>query len=280
MKNVLIIMLMACSSVVNAQDSTAKKTDSIPSIDTIRVGGIVIVKKPGSNSHSIKIETNTAPKKLKNVTTNWWMIDIGFSGLRDLTEYATSEARAFMPNAGSTPINKGDFALRNTRISNFNLWIFMRKHNIAAHVLNLKYGVGIESNNYFYKTPLTYVDGPNPYVKRDNVSFSKNKIVASYLTVPIMLNINTSPYSKKRGLEISAGISGGVLYRARQKQESEERGKQKLKTDFNFQRFKLALVGELGVGPLKFYGSYALTPLHQYGVEQLPYNVGIRLGNL
>ena len=283
MKKLFIIMLMACSGATYAQqDSTVNKKDSTStsSADTIRVGGIVIVKKPGTNSRTININPSSTPKKLKNVSTNWWMIDIGYSGLRDLTDYASNEARDFMQNAGSTPINKGDFALRNTRISNFNLWIFMRKHNIAAHVLNLKYGVGIESNNYYYKTPITYVDGATPYVKRENISFAKNKLVASYLTVPLMLNINTSPNSKKKGLQLSAGVSGGVLYRARQKQESQERGKQKVKTDFNLERFKFALVGELGVGPLKFYGSYALTPLHQFGLDQMPYNVGIRLGNL
>jgi hypothetical protein len=155
----------------------------------------------------------------------------------------------------------------------------MRTHNLSRHVLNLKYGFGIESNNYFYKTNLTYVDGANPYVIRDNVDFSKNKLVASYLTVPLMLNINTAPNERRKALQISAGVSTGLLYRARQKQISDDRGKQKQSTNFNLERWKMSLVGELGLGPVKFYGSYALTPLHRYGVEQLPYNVGIRLGN-
>lgn len=296
MKKIFMLMFLACNGVAFAQKTINETRDTIPTVnekteknvienvlknaDTIRVGGMVIVKNAPAEKNSISISLNKTPRKLKNVTTNWWMIDIGFSGVNDLTDYASSAAKAFMPNAGSTPINAGDFSLRSSRVSNFNLWIFLRKHNIASHVLNLKYGVGIEGNNYFYKTPLTYVDGSNPYVKRDNISFTKNKLVASYLTVPLILNINTAPYSAKKGLELSAGISGGILYRSRQKQESQERGKTKQKTDFNLERFKLALVGELGVGPLKFYGSYALTPLHKYGVEQMPYNVGIRLGNL
>lgn len=268
-----MIMLMACNVTAFAQqDSTTKAPD------TIRVGSIVIVTKAPAGQHTVSLSSSRPSKKLKNITTNWWMIDIGFSGVKDKTDYTSAEAKAFMPNAGSTPINAGDFSIRSTRVSNFNLWIFMRKNNIANHVLNLKYGLGIESNNYFYKTSLTYVDGANPYVKRDNISFSKNKLVASYLTAPIMININTAPYSAKKGLEISAGISGSVLYRSRQKQESQERGKTKQKTDFNLERFKLAFVGELGIGPVKFYGSYALTPLHRNGVEQMPYNVGFRLG--
>lgn len=268
----IISILMVCSSVAYAQQDSTKKE-----IDTIRVGGIIIVKKEGKANPSITI--SSSPKKLKNITTNWWITDIGFSGIRDLTDYASIEAQAFMPNAGATPINAGDFALRSTRISNFNLWIFMRKQNMLKHVLNLKYGLGIESNNYFYKSPLTYVDGPNPYIKRDNITFSKNKLVANYLTVPLMLNINTAPNSKRRGIELSAGVSAGLLYRSRQKQKSAERGTQKQRSDFNLERFKVAVVGELGIGPVKLYGSYSLTPLHKYGVEQMPYNIGIRLAN-
>ena len=294
MKRIFILLLMACSSSVFAQQSPIKKTiDTLPNVivetetvvidnifknaDTIRVGGIVIVKKEGKGNPSITF--SSTPKKLKNITTNWWIVDIGFSGVRDLTDYASSEARAFMPNAGATPINANDFSLRSTRISNFNLWIFMRKQNMIKHVVNLKYGLGIESNNYFYKTPLTYIDGPSPYVMRDNISFSKNKLVANYLTVPLMLNINTAPNSKKRGLDLSVGVSAGLLYKSHQKQKSEERGKQKQRTDFNLERFKVALVGELGIGPVKFYGSYSLTSLHKYGVEQMPYNIGIRLAH-
>lgn len=275
MKKLFIIMLMACSGTTFAQQDSTKKE-----ADTIRIGGIVIVKKEGEKNQSIKLSPFTAAKKNKNVTTNWWMIDIGFSGVRDLTDYTSAEAKAFMPSAGATPINAGDFSLRTTRVSNFNLWIFMRKHNILKHVLNLKYGLGIESNNYFYKSSLTYVDAPTSYVMRETISYSKNKLVTNYLTVPLLLNINTSPNSKKKGLEISAGISGGLLTKAYQKQKSDERGKQKQHKDFNIERFKVALVGELGIGPVKFYGSYSLTPLHKYGVEQMPYNVGFRLGNL
>jgi hypothetical protein len=41
----------------------------------------------------------------------------------------------------------------------------------------------------------------------------------------------------------------------------------------------LAYVGELGLGPVKIFGSYAMTPLHKYGLEQYPYTLGIRFSN-
>ncbi len=263
------------------EDTTVKKGEPTEEGDTIRVGSIIIIKRGTNKSKDYDENDNNQTYKHRrykkdNVNTNWFVVDFGYSGYNDQTSYNSQEAQEFIPNAGNPPVNKGDFAIRGARISNFNLWFFMQRRNIYKHVLNLKYGFGIENNNYYYKTPITYVDGGNPYVIRDSVSFSKNKLAADYFTVPIMININTNPNSRHGGLNLSFGISAGYLYSARQKQKSDERGKQKHKTDFNLESWKVAYIGELGLGPVNFYGSYSITPLHQYGVEQMPYNVGIR----
>jgi hypothetical protein len=154
----------------------------------------------------------------------------------------------------------------------------MQRLSVVKSVVNLKYGLGIESNNYFLKTGITYVDGADVYTTDKGSVFSKNKLVANYLTVPLMVNINTNPSKVKKGFQISAGVSGGYLIGARQKQKGAT-GMDKNKTDFNFEQFKLAYVGELGLGPVKLYGSYSMTPLHKYGLNQFPYTVGIRFGN-
>ena len=31
-----------------------------------------------------------------------------------------------------------------------NIWLFMQRLNMIQHVVNLKYGFGLELNNYFY----------------------------------------------------------------------------------------------------------------------------------
>jgi hypothetical protein len=120
------------------------------------------------------------------------------------------------------------------------------------------------------------VDGGTVYVKRDDILFSKNKLAADYFTAPIMLNFSSNPNSRNGGLQLSVGVSAGLLYSARQKQKSDERGKQKDKTDFNLDRWKLAYVAEVGLGPVKLYGSYAINTLHKYGVDQYPWTAGIR----
>ena len=95
-----------------------------------------------------------------------------------------------------------------------------------------------------------------------------------------MLHVNTTPGNKK-GFSFSAGVSAGYLVGSRNKQKSAERGKQKYKGDFDLSPFRTALIGELGIGPVKLYGSYSLNTLHESytKLEQYPFAVGIRFSN-
>ncbi len=282
-------------TIVKPNEAETSKTDSLKiGEDTLKMGGLIIVGKGisegiGKLGKAIegvdlkKVGEVAADvlkkKKPKKVSTNWFVYDIGFAGYNDNTNYATSAAQAFVKPAGSVPASKGDFALRTSRVSNFNLWFFMQRVSIIESVLNLKYGLGIESNNYFFKTGITYVDDISVYTTRGGVNeLSKNKLVANYLTVPVMLNINTNPMKGKKGLQFSAGVSGGYLSSARQKQKGPG-GTDKTKSNFNLEQFKLSYVAELGLGPVKLYGSVASNPMHQYGLEQVPYTLGLRFSN-
>lgn len=282
-------------TIVKPNEAETGKTDSLKTgEDTLKMGSLMIVGKgisEGMNKLGKAIEgvdlkkiAETAAdvlkkKKPKKVSTNWFVYDIGFAGYNDNTNYATSAAQAFVKPAGSVPASKGDFALKTSRVSNFNLWFFMQRVSIIESVLNLKYGLGIESNNYFFKTGITYVDDISVYTTRGGVNeLSKNKLVANYLTVPVMLNINTNPMKGKRGFQFSAGVSGGYLSSARQKQKGPG-GTDKTKSNFNLEQFKLSYVAELGLGPVKLYGSVATSPMHQYGLEQVPYTLGLRFSN-
>ena len=286
------VIKMGNITVVKAPEDSTNK--SAKSQDTLRVNDqIFIIGNGVAKSFDKLIEQgfkdvnvdkigytikNTFKKKPKKISTNWFVFDIGFAGVNDQTDYSSIEAQNFLMPASSVPNRAGNYALRTSRVSNFNLWFFMQRLSVVKSVVNLKYGLGIESNNYFYKTGITYVDGPDVYTTDKGNIFSKNKLVANYLTVPLMVNINTNPTKGKKGFQISAGVSGGYLIGARQKQKSAS-GMDKNKTDFNLEQFKLAYVGELGLGQFKLYGSYSMTPLHKYGLNQLPYTVGVRFSN-
>ncbi len=286
------VIKMGNITVVKApEDSTNKSTKSQ---DTIRINDQVFIigngiaksidKMIDEGFKDVDVKKigytlkNTFKKKPKKVSTNWFVFDIGFAGVNDQTDYSSNEAQNFFLTNSGVPNRAGNYSLRTTRVSNFNIWFFMQRLSVVKSVVNLKYGLGIESNNYFYKTGITYIDGPEVYTIDRGSIFNKNKLVANYLTVPLMVNINTNPSRGKKGFQVSAGVSGGYLIGARQKQKSAS-GMDKNKTDFNLEQFKLAYVGELGLGPVKLYGSYSMTPLHKYGLNQMPYTVGVRFSN-
>ena len=154
----------------------------------------------------------------------------------------------------------------------------MQRLNLIDHVVNLKYGLGIELNNYRYRENIKFQDSKNPLVIMDNVDYKKNKLAADYLTVPLMLNFNFTP-NKKNGFGFSVGASLGYLYSARQKTISDDFGKKKDREDFDLKDWKVSYVGEVSLGFVRLYGSYATESIFKNALDHTPYNVGLRLSS-
>ena len=199
---------------------------------------------------------------------------MGVNQFNDNTNYAQAVAQGFL-GAGA---NEDWFDLRNGKSINVNIWFFMQRVNLIEHVVNLKYGLGLELNNYRYSENIKYQKTSTPLVVMDNVNYRKNKLAADYLTVPMMLNFNFTP-NRQHGFGFSAGASAGYLYAARQKTISKDFGKKKDKEDFELRKWKISYIAELSLGIVKFYGSYATQSMFEKGLDQTPYNIGIRLSN-
>jgi hypothetical protein len=292
----LAIVLPGLQSIAQT-DSTKVADSSIAVIknDTIRIGNILIIKKGDrsktDDDHETTVTMGRRTERPKNskVSTNWGVLDLGFANYDDQTNYAG--AGSYLVNKpGSPALGAGDFKLRTGKSINVNFWFFMQRLSLAKNYVNLKYGLGIELNNYRYKSAISYREnGEIPYsggmqtssafVFRDSISFSKNKLAADYLTVPFMLNFNTNPYSSNKGLNISLGVSGGYLYSQRNKQVSDQRGKEKNKGEYDLEKFKFSYVAELGLGPVKLYGSYSPKSIYENSLDIRPYNVGFRFSN-
>ena len=275
MKRMFILLAGCCFALTSlAQtDTTGKPTQA----DTIRVGGMIIIKKgkpEGETDHNeIRIHRRKTDYKPSNVSTNWLIFDLGFANYNDKTNYASAEAQQFAP--GST---SNWFDLRTGKSVNVNIWIFMQKLNAIKHVVNLKYGLGLETNNYRYdETRLKYLKKPTMVVL-DSLNHAKNKLAADYITIPFMLNFNFTP-RREEGFGFSAGVSAGYLYSSRQKFKGGQAGKDKNRGNFDLEPWKLSYIAELQLGPVKFYGSYASKSMFKKGLDQTPYNVGIRFSN-
>jgi hypothetical protein len=271
-------MLCAAILVAGAAFAQADTTTNRGS-DTIRIGNITIIKKKKNGNDSTFTGSTTEIKttrKGNKSNTNWWIVDLGFANLRDETVYGSAAANSYLRTPPGGPFTEEDLNLHTGKTTNVNLWFFMKRQNLAKQYLNLKYGLGLEMFNYRYETNISYHKSPS-YIYRDTVDFSKNKLYAGYLSVPLMLNVNTTP--GKKGLSFSAGVSAGYLVGSRNKQISGERGKQKTKGDFDLEKFRVAYIGEVGLGPVRLFGSYSTTPLHEKGLKQYPYSFGLRFSN-
>lgn len=270
--------------------TTKAQSDTLPGHepDTIKVGNFIIIKKDkkqnpdqsGKTDINISItpgQNNYPSYKRKTLSTNWLILDLGFANLRDKTDYGSSAATTYLHSNGGAAFTKDDMKLNTGKSSNVNLWFFMQKLNLTHQVLNLKYGLGLEMYNYRYDNNISYHKDP-AYIFRDSVDFSKNKLYAGYITVPFMININATP-GKRNGFSFSAGISAGYRIGSKNKQVSDERGKQKIRGDFDLEPWRFAYIAEMGIGPVRIYGSYSINPLHQSGLVQYPYAFGLRLSN-
>jgi hypothetical protein len=228
-----------------------------------------------------KIEIAKEPKKLKNVTTNWFSFDLGYANYRD-----ESEQMAYLMMYPSLPYNKywvnsNSLKLDNRKSSNFNIWIVQQKLNVYQHKINLKYGVGFEMFNFRFEQPISFRNEPGKTVFMDDINFTKNKLFVKYLTVPVQLNFQPNPYNRK-GFYASIGLSAGYLVDARNKQISPERGKQKYDGTFELNNLRFATIGELGIGGIRLYGSYGSINLfdkNQSHFSFFPYALGLRFSN-
>jgi hypothetical protein len=262
-----------------SQDSTKQKSpDSThqQKTDTIKIGGMIIIRsgdKSDSSKRHISISGRPDRNRNANVQTNWFIVDLGFANYSDNTAYLNTAASGFT-GAG---VGEEQLKLRTGKSVNVNFWFFMQKLNITKHVLNLKYGLGLELNNYrFDDEQVQFQENPTQVVlNKDWKGFAKNKLAADYVTVPIMLNVNLTP-GRRKGFGLSGGISGGYLYSSRQKIK-DGGDNDKIHDDFNLRKWKLSYIGELSLGPVKLYGSYAMKSMFEKGLDQTPYNVGVRL---
>jgi len=269
------------------------KKDTFLSVndDTVRLGRLNIIKSQDSNNKkdwesmiedgdfdNTRISIERAPKKLKNVTTNWFSFDLGYANYRDespqkMADFSLPYSKYF--------VNSSSLKLDNRKASNFNIWIVQQKLNLYQHKINLKYGVGFEMFNFRFEQPVSFRNEPDKTVFIDDVNFTKNKLFVKYLTVPVQLNFQPNPYSRK-GFYASIGLSAGYLVDARNKQISPERGKQKYDGTFELNNLRLATIGELGIGSIRLYGSYGSINLfdkNQSDFSLFPYALGLRFSN-
>ena len=165
----------------------------------------------------------------------------------------------------------------------WNLNILEHKFGIAGNYFGITTGLGFSFTSVAFKDNyvLSY-DADTLTGAIDSVySYSKNKLKATYLTMPLLLEFNTSNDPNK-SFYLATGVVGGVRIASKVKTVGEFDGKefkQKRKGTYGLNSFKLDATARLGYKDFGVFASYSLLPLFDNGVttEAYPLSFGLSL---
>lgn len=250
-------------------DTTRKKTGKTISISS---DGITVTSFPDS----IK------KKEDKDFKFRFAILELGINYLQDNTDYSSAAAQDFL-NVDPEMRNENLFSLREGKSINVNIYPVMGSYrfvNTRRQKMYISSGIGLQIYNFRFNKPISYINETRPMVVTDTVSFSKNKLAVTYLSIPLSVTCKTK-LAKDTWLVYGVGITGGYRLSSWTKQVSDERGKQKNRDPFNLNNFNSCVTGELGIdGVIRLYASYQLTALHKDALDQHPYAIGIRFGGI
>lgn len=277
-----VVDTVRASAVDTVTDTARILSADTTRADTAHYGPVtVIVNAPGGKNAKVKavIGRTNSKDHQRNVDFSYLGFELGLNTFSDQSDYGSSEVNEFAPAPPGEPeAGPGEFSLRTGKSVNVNIWPVWMKVNLIDHRLNLKTGFGAEMNNFRYTKSISYYnDASRTYIVRDSVKFKKNKLFTEYLTIPMLLDFESDPYHNASSFRVVLGPTFGYLIKSRTKQVSKARGKVKDNDAFNLEKFRVGLRGELGFGPITLYGAYSLTPIHQYGLKQYPFSVGVEL---
>ncbi|MEJ6598600.1 MAG: outer membrane beta-barrel protein [Crocinitomicaceae bacterium] len=246
-----------------------------PDTTKMKVGNkeIIIITHPNEDFDldSEDDSEDESPKRKRKSDAHWAGVDLGFTVLMN---------ENFNTDFATTPYWKNDPA----RSTVWNLNLLEHKFNFGTPFVGLTTGVG------FSFTSVAFRDGyiinssaDSLFAVLDTVNtYSKNKLKASYLTIPLLLEFNTNTNSDKN-FYLAAGVVGGVRMTSKIKRNGEfadgKEFEEREKGTYSLSPFKLDAALRMGYGSFGVFANYSLLPLFESGktVEVYPLTFGLSL---
>ena len=278
----IALLFLGFVSLAQGETETIPEIESIPEIetqekDTMKLNfgktQVLVISKSGDDDEfdiEINDDTEEEPRRSRKSEAHWAGLDFGFAVLLD-----ENQENKFADN----PYWKNDAAKSQV----WNLNILEHKFNFGTPYVGLTTGLGFNFTSVAFKN--NYVVQSNAdsvFAVMDTVNvFSKNKLKAAYLTVPLMLEFNTSS-DEDKSFYLAAGVVGGVRLASKTKRQGEIDGKvvkEKVRAPFNLNPFKLDAAVRFGYGSVGVFANYSLLPLFETGktVELYPLTFGLSL---
>ena len=236
-KRYLLAAVALLSFSIHAQEEESET-------DTTRVSlgntELIVVRHEDEYDDSPSIEDGdtlpSEPEKPKK-EAHWAGVDFGFTMLMN---------QSFENNFPNHPYWKNDAAKSTV----WNLNLLEHKFNIAKEYFGVTTGLGFSFTSVAFSDNYVLYHGADTLVGAiDTVTtYSKNKLKASYLTVPLLLEFNTNADSDK-SFYLAAGVVGGVRLTSKVKRKGEIDGDNftfKEKSTYGLNPFKLDAAVRLG----------------------------------
>ncbi|MCX6258338.1 MAG: porin family protein [Bacteroidia bacterium] len=147
-------------------------------------------------------------------------------------------------------------------------------------------GLGLEWNNYSFDNNISLVPNTKTVMTtNDTLNYSKNKFRTTYLTLPIMLEYQTSSGSDNKKFFIGAGLLCGLKLGSSTKQEWGSGNTEHeliVSDDYNLNTFRYGLTARIGYGHWGLFANYNITPLFKSSAlpdNLYPLTIGIKVIN-
>lgn len=213
-------------------------------------------------------EIGSKPKKHK-VKTIYKGFEIG------MNSYMAKPFDTFSPRNNQLQPEYG-------RSIQLNLNPFEYSLKLYKNYVALTTGLGFTFNRYMFDKNFSLLADVDSFaVVQDSISFSKNMLKASYLSIPLMLHFNTHQKNSK-SFHFAFGIVQSLRLGSRTKQVwnvSNSKQKDIEKDSFNLNPFRTVATVRMGYGNFNLFAEYGLTTLfrNNRGPELYPFSVGITL---
>jgi hypothetical protein len=266
----LIITAIACLTTTTA--IFAQTTDTVKtSTDTTKTRHTRIRLGFGDDATNVSVnDTTTQHSKAPGFSfgLTFTRFDIGLTALNDNGSFKLSPANQFL---------------------NYRSW---RSSNIGFDIVQLGYRFnsafriyaagGFDWTNLRLRESVTVLRGqPSLSYTQDDIKYKKNRLSTTYIRLPVAFDFRTHDDDDGRRFHIVAAAEMGVLISSSLKQESKEKGDQKLSGDFNFAKFRYGASLRAGYGAIGVFAKYYFNDMFENSPAQRglkDFSFGMSLG--
>ncbi|MFH2140943.1 MAG: outer membrane beta-barrel protein [Bacteroidota bacterium] len=269
MKTIALLIIagfiLATSAIAQEEKETKNDTTKIKLGNTT-----VLFIGPDSKDVELVAENEDDKEKFDG---HWAGIDIGLN--------------TYLNDNYTSVLNYDDRYLELNTGKSWGVGVNLLEKSIAfcSNKFGLVTGLGFTFNNYrFNQNVVLMPDSAKLYAVDGLVDFEKNKLVVTYLTVPLIFEYQISTGKKDRRIHISAGGIGGLKIGSHTKyvyKSGDQRHKDKINEDFHLSPFTYGATLRIGYRGLNLFANYNISTLFENneGPELYPLTIGLSVVN-